>query len=1060
MKGSESQSGPVGALVRAAVDHPVAINVLMVGLLIVGWDTSNRIQRESFPKIDLDIVSASVVWPGHTPEEVEEAIILKIEEAVHAIEGVDLITADANSSRGDVRIELKSGYDQRVVLDNIRDAIAQIPNFPGDIEPPVVRLLTSKQEAISVVLHGALTDQELRDLAERIRDDLSELPDVSQVSLSGLREKELVVQVHPDKLQELGITLGNVMDTLRAENLETNAGLLRTPTEDIQVTAGIRGYDARALEAISVISMPDGQNITVGDIARVKEAPIETADRMRFDGQPAVLIQIQKTTEEDVVDVVKAVKRYVSDQQEVLPANTNLALWRDRTIILDQRITLLTSNGLIGLALIFLSLWLFTRLKLSLWVAAGLPVAVFGSAILIEQAGTTINMISLFGLLLVSGILVDDAIVVAENVYSHLERGLSPREAAIRGTAEVFPAVTASILTTIVAFIPFFYMGGRVGLFVRSIPVVVICCLILSFIESLIILPPHLAHSLRPIASRRNTVFENIRTRVDDIVDRLLRRPYGWCLARVLPYRWPVFAGGFTLLIMSIGMVNGGLVQVVFFPDLDDDFIEANFLLEPGAPERQTIAFTERVEAAANSLKPQLNAEQTGDQPVIRKILTQVGGALTEKGRVQLELLPGEERDASAASISKAWRTAIGPSPETRYIVVGPRRRGPFGKPIDIELLSRSNKDLELAAKQLSDALREFPGVYDIADDLAIGKRELIVKLTERGRAAGLRLQDVATQLRRGLFGGRVEVLQRGRDELEVWVRFPRDARQSLSQLSELRLTTPTGEDIPLRDAATWDSGRGLASIKRYKRRRRVKVSAAIEPSVANPQDVVNTVQREIVPELTSSYDDMRYSFEGQSRTRRKMIEGFVAAVPWALLGMLAILIVVFGSILQGLLVMLMIPLGLAGAIAGHYIVGIPLTILSLWGIVALGGILVNDSIVFVEAINRRLREGASLLDAVYTAGISRFRPILLTTLTTAAGLLPLILEQSRQAQFLIPMATSVAFGLIFGTVFTLGVLPAGFACINDIRRFGRWLRTGRWPSAERLEPSIETPND
>ena len=304
MKGFEAQSGPIGALVRAAVDHPVTINVLMVGLLIVGWDTSNRIKRESFPKIDLDIVSASVVWSGHTPEEVEEAIILKIEEAVHAIEGVDLISADASSEKGTVRIELKSGFEQRVVLDNIRDAVAQIPNFPDDIDPPVVQLLTSRQEAISVVLYGAVKDQELRDLAERIKDDLSELSDVSQVSLSGLREKELVVLVHPDKLQELGITLGNVMDTLQAENLETNAGLLRTPTEDIQVTAGIRGYDARALEAISVISMPDGQNITIGDIAQVKEAPIETANRMRFDGQPAVLIQIQKTTEEDVVDVV------------------------------------------------------------------------------------------------------------------------------------------------------------------------------------------------------------------------------------------------------------------------------------------------------------------------------------------------------------------------------------------------------------------------------------------------------------------------------------------------------------------------------------------------------------------------------------------------------------------------------------------------------------------------------------------------------------------------------------------------------------------------------------
>ena len=1050
-----SDKGPLQILVRVAVDNPVAVNVLMVGLLLVGWATTNRIQRESFPKVEQDVVYTSVRWLGHTPEEVEEAIVLKIEEAVHAIEGVDLLTAYANFDEGIVRAELQEGYDHQEALDNIRDAVTQLSNFPPDIEPPQIRLMAKRQEAISLVLHGPLTDQELRDLSERLRDELLDLNDISQITLSGLREKELVVQAHPSRLRELGLSLNDVIEALRGENIEANAGLLRTRSEDIQVKTGIRGYTAETIAAIPLITSARGDQLAIRDVATVVEAPTETSDRMRFDGQPAALIAVQKTSEEDVIDVVRAVKNFVAERADSLPEGVRLALWRDRTIILDQRITLLTENGLIGLILIFLSLWLFTRLKLSLWVAAGLPVAVLGSAILLEQTGVTINMISLFGLLLVSGILVDDAIVVAENVYAHLEKGLSPRRAAIVGTAEVFPAVSASILTTIVAFIPFFYMGGRIGIFVRSIPIVVICCLIMSFVESLIILPPHLAHSLKPVANRRTTVFEAIRTRVDAVVDAILRRPYGWLLRRILPYRWPVVAIGFALLIVSIGVLRGGIVRVIFFPDLDDDFIEANFILEPGAPEQRIVDFATKVEATVDTIRPTLNKEQSTPEPVIRKVLTQIGGAHSETGSVQLELLPGERRDASAASISRIWREAIGPSPETRFLLVGPRSRGPFGKPIDIELLSTNSDDLEAAAAELSEVLTAYPGVYDISDDLAVGKRELVVTLTDRGRAAGLTLGDVALQLRRGLYGHRVEVLQRGREELEVWVRFSRDARDSVSQLAAMRLKTRSGEEIPLQEAAHWESGRGLSTIKRYQRRRRVKVTAAIEASVPNPQDLISEVQNTVVPSVTSNYDGMQYSFEGQSRTRRKMMEGFTAAVPWALLGMLAILVVVFGSLLQGILVLLMIPLGIAGAIAGHYIVGIPLTVLSVWGIVALGGILVNDSIVFVDSINRRLRDGKDLIAAIHEAGISRFRPILLTTLTTAAGLLPLIMEQSRQAQFLIPMATSVAFGLIFGTIFTLGVLPAGFACINDVRCFFHWLRTGRWPSGERLEPTL-----
>lgn len=1043
------------ALVRAAVEHPTVINVLMFGLLLVGWVVTTNIPRESFPKVDLDLIDVRVVWPGHTPEEVEEAIIIKIEEAVHAVEGVDTLTGTAGNSSGRVTIELKRGADARKALDDVRNAVSEIPTFPTDIEPPVVRALTNRQRVISVILHGDVSARSMRDLAERTRDELLDLPDVTQATIKGLRDRELSIEIRPEKLEELGLTLDMIRLAVRSENLEMNSGTLRTAQEDIVVMAGERGYTASELERIPIRNAPGGAEILLRDVADVNEREVERTYLMRFNGERASLIEVQKTEGEDTVQIVSAVKSFVEHLPDRLPPGMGVQLWRDRTVILHQRIDLLTRNGLVGLILIFAALWLFTQLKLSMWVAAGLPVAVLGSAILIHTTGTTINMISLFGLLLVSGILVDDAIVVSENVYAHIERGLSPHDAAIEGTVEVFPAVTASILTTIVAFIPFFFMGGHIGKFVRAIPIVVICCLILSFVESIIILPPHLAHSLQPTDAKGATVLGRLRNRLDRLLDVLLRKPYALFLRRVLTLRWQMVAFGLALLLVTLGFIQGGFIKFVFFPDLDSDNIQLEYLLEPGAPEAVNAAIAERAEQAAEAVHQKVTAEQTDNMPVILGRLTIIGEKGSEHGIIRVALLPGEDRDAGANDIARLWREELGPVPEARWLTAGPARRGPFGKPVHVELLSRSQEDLEDAAERLKEAIAGYPGAYDISDDLIIGKRELIVELTDRGRAAGMTVQQVAAQLRGGIFGARVEVLQRGRDELEVWVRFPQTSRESFGQLNALRVRTPSGADLALSDVARWRSGRGLDVIKRYNRRRKVTVSAAVDVAVGTPEDILDDLRERVLPDLLRDYPDMHASFEGQTRERRKMISGFQKALPWALVGMFAILVLVFQSYAQAALVILIIPLGLVGAVIGHVIIGIPLTILSVWGIVALGGILVNDSIVFVAAINRRLAAGEELISAVHAAGVSRFRPILLTTLTTAAGLMPLILEQSRQAQFLIPMAASLAFGLLIGTIFTLGVLPAGFACINDIRRGWTWLWTGRWKQKESLEPAV-----
>jgi len=1046
----------VNAILRVAVNHPTAAKVLMLGIIAVGLYTAKNIQRESFPKVDLEAIRIIATWPGATPEEVEEGIVIKIEDVVHGIPGVEGAWSTTTAGRASIFVDLKASTDPQKALDDVRNAVSEIAHFPADMEPISVTAITNRQNVIGVVVHGDVSPTALRRAADQVHDDLLTEEHVTQVSVDGIKNREIAIEVLPHKIREYGLTLNDVTKAIRGANVEISAGAVRSRREDILLKAGVKHQDALSIGQLVIAATPAGAKITLADVATVREQETERTLFTRFNGQPAALIQVTKTETEDILKIVAAVRKYVSTRKGSLPGNIEMSIWRDRTIMLHQRMNLLAENGLMALALIFLALWVFTQLRLSFWVALGLPVAILGTAILIQFTGVTLHMISLFGILLVSGILVDDAIVVGENVYAHLERGADAKTAAIEGAKEVLPAVTASILTTIIAFIPFFYMGGHIGKFVRSIPIVVICALLVSLIECLIILPSHLAHWLK-IPDRENpSLFTRIRLKVDAAIERYMRQPYQRLLHMILRFHWQMVAFGIALFMITVGVISGGFIKILFFPAIDADNIQAEYLLLPGTPEHINNSLAKRIETTAGELNKELMEETGSDEDVIRRRLATVGGSTSEKGLVRFELMPGETRTLSAEAISQRLRKKVGPVPEARWLTIGPRRRGPFGKPVQVDLISNDQHALEVAAERLKKEIASHPGTYDISDDLVTGKREVVLQVNALGRSLGLNRQLLAGQVRQGFYGNRVEVLQRGSDELEMWVRFPADARQTLGQLARLRIRTPAGGEVALREVASWTTKRGLATIKRYSQGRKITVAAMVDPTEGNPEDILNDMKNRVVPELLADHHRLRATFEGQSRERRKMLSGFKKALPWALLGMFAVLILVFGSYAQATLVMVMIPLGLVGAVMGHFIVGKPLTVLSLWGVVALGGVIVNDSIVFVDAINRNLAAGKGLVTALHEAGTSRFRPIVLTTLTTAAGLMPLILEQSRQAQFLIPMAISLAFGLLFGTIFTLGVLPAGFACINDIRRFTKWLRTGSWPAAEIVEPKVE----
>lgn len=1016
-----------------AARTPVFANLLMLFLIVAGVVATLLMTRELFPEFSFDKVVISVAYPGATPDELEESVAVKIEEAIRGVQGVRLIETTVTEGSASVSAEIDAQErDPREALVDIRNEVSRITTFPDDVKEPVVSLTINRREVVTLAMWGDLEERSLDTLAREMEQELLNFPEVSEVITSGLRAPQINILVREADLQRYGLSIEAVSAAIRGASLNLPLGRLRSSNEEQILRVEAEQEVGRELAALVIMSRPDGTQVHLRDVADVDDGFSEDPLETHVDGAPAVTFTVQRTSSQDVVSAAGRVKAYVEAKQKVLPPGVRFEVWKDQSQNVVDRLDLLTKNGAQGLLLVFVALLVFLGVRLSFWVAAGLPVAFLAAMVLLLAFGGSLNMISSFALIMILGILVDDSIVVAENIARHMREGGYTLESALAGLEEVTLPVIASVTTTAVAFLPLFYVSGIMGKFIRIMPVAVVACLIASLIECLLILPAHLSHARPP--ARSGTLLQRARTRFDGWAEHFIYDIYGPSVDFALRWRYPVAGLALAFLIVIAGLVASGRPRFVFFPSLDADTIQATITMPQGTSYEQTAEVVARLEAGARKIGQDLPPASDGGL-VTRRIKSSVGSGGGHKGEVELELVTSENRDVTSAAILQRWRDAVGPVPAAASVNYSGSRHRPGGKPIELRLMPRNPAHAEPLARELCAALGKFPGVYNIDDNLEPGKRELRLGLREPARNLGLSERELAIQVQYGFIGREVQKLQRGREEVEVRVRYARQLRQSQTDLDGLRLRSPSGDLVPLGWAAEALRERGLSKIERRDGSRVVVVSAEVDDAQTNANEVVSSLQAEggAIPTLLAKYP-ADFAFGGAQEEQRASLVSLFVGFLLALFGIYAILALLFNSYVQPMVVISAVPVGFGGAILGHIVFGVPLTIFSIFGMVGLTGIVVNDSLVLIDAINRRRREGLTPWKAAAEAGRIRFRAVFLTTLTTVAGLLPILLETSLTAQFIIPMAISIASGVAVATILTLYVVPALYLIIEDIR--------------------------
>ena len=1062
------------------------VNLIMVVILVAGAITAMRTRREVFPNMTLDVISIAVPFPGAVADEVEEGVVIQVEEAIQGVSGVDFIESSSRENMGTVMVYLRTDVkDAQKVLDDVKDRVNQIRTFPDDAETPVVSLIDNKEDVIRVALYsdGRADELALKKVAEKLRDDMLLLPEVSSVKTDGAREREMIIEVSDAALERYSLSFDEIADAVNRNDLDISGGNIKTQSEELTLRASARNYRPQDLAETVLRSFPDGTHVLLRDVATVREDFEDTNTRMVVDNKTAVVLKILKMSSDDSIKISTAVKKFVDQRRATLPPGVKIKAMVDLSTLLRARIRLLLKNAAYGFVLIFLILMIFLGYRLSFWVAMGLPFAMLGTIVFMRIPDVTISMMSLFAFLTILGLLVDDAIVVSENVQQHIEGGMDPEQAAIEGTLQVYPAVVAAVLTTLFAFGPFFLVQGVWGKFLKPIPWVSCLGLTVSLFECLLILPAHLAHSLKPIDQQRagKSLFSRMMAASQRFLNWLINRTYKPCLNLALRFHWQTFVLGFAFFIISLGVIRSGAIKFVFMPEMDSDWIKIEYFLEPGSPLGVHDQAMDRIFAAVDQLNEEFTDKRGEyvktrrgrrmgkmfgpDEPVIQRTMAvKAGGGRgdglggvqstnnTDQGDVILELLDGEGRGISALSMVNRWRELVGEIPGAQrinYQILA----GPSGVSIVEVLLSGDDMgDLIGAAARVKDTMRKYPGAYDVQDTVAYGRRELRLSVNERGRAQGLTLGELIRQVRQGFYGHEIHRVQRGRDEVKVWVRYPEDQRRSIADFENIKVwSSMVGAQIPLREVADIETGRQLRAIDRHKRRRTVRVSAKLDTDRITPDELKNELRKSL-PGILEKTPGVDFSLEGQDRDQKLLLDSLQYWYPFALAGIFVCIALTFRNYLHSLMIMTIVPLGLVGALGGHFIIPLlnpsiskmDLTMLSIAGVVALGGIVVNDSIVMIDAIKRNLGNGEGLRESVFNGAVSRFRAIVLTTLTTSIGMMPLMLERSLQAQFLIPMAASISFGLLLGTFFTQLWLPAAFMVLNSIKRAWYLMATGR----------------
>lgn len=1034
------------AMINWFARNQVAANLLMMIILALGtWTTATRIPLEVFPEFESDYVNITLAYRGATPAEVEEAVVIRVEEAIADLEGIDKITSTAFEGVGRISISIEPGNKPRDMLDDIKSRVDAIIGFPTDVEKPIYTVQNFTREVISVALSADLPERELRLLGEQIRDDISALPDVSLVDLRGVRAYEMAIEISENTLDRYGLTFDDVVQAVQRSSLDQPAGSIKTDGGEILLRTKGQAYTGEDFSQISLLNSVNGTRVTLGDIATIRDGFEEDAKDTLFNGDPAVMIEVFRTGQQNAIDVAAAVRDYIVEKNTQLPQGIELYYWRDRSQVVKQRLQTLLKSAWQGGLLVLLCLTLFLRLSVAMWVCLGIPISFMGALALMPELGTTLNLISLFAFILVLGIVVDDAIITGENIYSHLKRGGKGIDAAVAGAQEVSVPVTFGLLTTVAAFSPLLMVGGDRGPLFSQIPLVVIPVLLFSWIESKLILPAHLSHiTIKP--ANETGWLTRVQERIADSLEQVMSFCYRPFLGIALRYRYLTMAIFIAVSFVIISFVISGRYGYTFFPRVQSEVVRATLTMQTGTSEQITRQHVERMQEIAQSLQ-QKYTDTTGES-VIRNIMTSIGwsnsrffgsggptGGSPELGQISLELLPPDQRGISISTydLVNEWRETLGPIPGAKDLNFR-AELGRAGSPIDVQLTGSDFDTLQRVINEVRSRLSEYPGVFDIQDSLENGKPEIELKIKPEAELLGLSAADLGRQVRQAFFGAEAQRIQRNRDDVRVMIKYPQAQRESIGSLDKMRIRTADGAEVPIGNVTDIELGTGFATITRVDRQRAVNVTADIDKERVD-MNAISTELNQLLNDIRQRHPGIRYTLEGEQREQKESFGSLFYGMLFVLFCIYSLLAIPLRSYAQPIVVMLVIPFSVIGAILGHMLIGMNLSVMSIMGMLALAGVVVNDSLVLVDWINRRRVEGVPVLEAVRTAGAARFRPILLTSITTFAGLAPLIWEQSTQAQFLIPMAVSLGFGILYATLLSLVLVPSGYVILHDIKQ-------------------------
>ncbi len=1028
--------------------NPVAANLLMAVLLVGGGLAMLTIQQEEFPNIDTQVVTITVPYLGAAPEESEQGVCVRVEDAIEGVEGIDKVRATASEGACTVMAELVMDADANQVLGEIKSRVDGINSLPEETEKPIVSKLMMSKNVAQIAISGNADERTLKEIGKEVRDDLAAMAGISQVTLNYVRPYEISLEVSQYNLRRYGLTLDDVARAVRNASLDMPGGSIRTEGGEILIRTKGQAYWGQEFEDIVVLTRGDGTKVTLKEIADIRDGFEEGDLAARFNGKPAAVVKVQQVGKEDTMEMARDIRAYVADYQALLPPGIDLTVWTDESKQLSQRLNTLTNTALSGLILVVVILALFLRFRLAMWVAAGIPTALLGTIALFPYADITISTVTVMAFILVLGILVDDAIVVGERVYGHEQMGKHPVQAAIDGTWEVSVPVVFGVLTTMAAFLPLIIVPGRMAEFFGVIGYVVIIALLFSIVESQLILPAHLAHRnhsepTHGLARQWN----RLQSYLSSWLENVAARRYKPLLELSVQWRYATAAAGLGILVLAIALIASGRVVFGFFPAVEGDRVYAQLEMPEGTAVDVTARAAEKIEDAADKLRLELDDQiQPEHGSVIVNVLSSIGAAVERGGpsagissgrshyaEVVIELLPLKQRGAiSAKTVAKRWRELTGDVPDAVKLTFNADAFS-AGDPINYELAGKDVDRLRQAAAELRAELGRYNGVFDIADSFRAGKQEIKLSLLPEARPLGLNLSDLARQVRNAFYGVEAQRVQRGEDEVRVMVRFPEQERRSIGNMEDMYIRTPDGNEVPFYSVAKFEIGRGFSSIHRVDGRRVVNVTADVDRSVVSPEEVNASIQHTVVPALMEKYRGIDIGLSGEQEERSKAMSGLAYGALLALVIIYALLAIPLRSYVQPLVIMSVIPFGAVGAIVGHWIMGQLLVFFSALGIVALSGVVVNASLVLVDYINRRRREGADITEAILEAGVVRFRPIMLTSVTTFVGLVPLMATSTPATAFVIPMAVSLAWGVLFATFITLFLVPALYTITEDV---------------------------